>query len=612
MGISKKLNKYTGKFDLVRDEAVLHFKDPVDAYANLPVSSNSENDCRFTKDTDDLWVWSIASASGNLTDWKQIPLLSNVDLDDIADGTTYEKVLATVLDAGKLKSIYATVAGSSISGDDVKGAVDYSHAQNTDGKLDDGGVNEVTAANAKDAVDKKHSANGDTDLDATFEDTFVKKADTVNVLSDITSTGANIEDAVTKKHANTYDLSESEYTELTQWLDSIVLDSGGGITMSADLDLGDHNITNVGEIDLDLIRADAVNGSVTIELDNFAGADLIVGNNNALVVEGDNDRIGIRTSTPHATLEVAGIISQTGLGDSLIIGDGAGAADDLTNNENVFLGKETGRLCSSGSENTGIGRRALYFLVTGNKNMALGANALGKCTGSENTGIGNESLYRNQIGTGNVAIGHAAGKGTADNNYSHNIFVGFQTGDNVTTGSDNIIIGYDLNLTTPTTSNELNIGGLILGDISTKNLNVLNARKFTIEHTDLTDADTSEDEVLFTLPAGAMVQDVYAYVTTQFTGGGNTAVTVAVGTTDADLLAEEHDILGTGDGAWILEGQTAMDKGTGLYEPTDKTRKNYIPIVNTDIIAEFTTTDGTCAGLTTGSIDIFIVYLVAK
>jgi len=45
-----------------------------------------------------------------------------------------------------------------------------------------------------------HAQNTDTDLDATFEATFVKKTDTVNVLSDITSSGADIEDAVTKKH----------------------------------------------------------------------------------------------------------------------------------------------------------------------------------------------------------------------------------------------------------------------------------------------------------------------------------------------------------------------------------------------------------------------------
>jgi len=48
----------------------------------------------------------------------------------------------------------------------------------------------------------RHTQNTDTDLDATFEATFVKKVDTVNVLSDITSAGADIEDAVTKKHAS--------------------------------------------------------------------------------------------------------------------------------------------------------------------------------------------------------------------------------------------------------------------------------------------------------------------------------------------------------------------------------------------------------------------------
>ena len=87
------------------------------------------------------------------------------------------------------------VADAQIEANRVK-----SHTQGTDQKLDDGGANEVTVANVKDAVTKKHAQNGDTDLDATFEALFVKKADTVNVLSDITSSGANIEDAVTKKH----------------------------------------------------------------------------------------------------------------------------------------------------------------------------------------------------------------------------------------------------------------------------------------------------------------------------------------------------------------------------------------------------------------------------
>jgi len=59
-----------------------------------------------------------------------------------------------------------------------------------------------------------HSQNTDTDLDATFEATFVKKADNVNVLADITSVGANIEDAVTKKHLQNTDTQFDFYNAL--------------------------------------------------------------------------------------------------------------------------------------------------------------------------------------------------------------------------------------------------------------------------------------------------------------------------------------------------------------------------------------------------------------
>ena len=85
-----------------------------------------------------------------------------------------------------------------------------------------------TEAQLDDAVAKKHAANGDTDLDSTFEATFVKKADTVNVLSDITSSGADIEDAVTKKHTQSHTVaSHSDTTATGTQLNTLV---GGGET----------------------------------------------------------------------------------------------------------------------------------------------------------------------------------------------------------------------------------------------------------------------------------------------------------------------------------------------------------------------------------------------
>lgn len=144
--------------------------------------------------------------------------------------------------------------------------------------------------------------------------------------------------------------------------------------------------------------------------------------------------------------------------------------------------------------------------------------------------------------------------------------------------------------------------------LRTGNPNVLYARKFTIDTDDLNDDDTSEDEALFTIPAGGMVQDVYCYVTTQFTGGTVSAATVAVGDTDADGLAEEHDIYGCGNTTWILEDQDGTDKGDYLFSTY---RQNKIYTSATAINAQFVTTDGNLSALTAGSIDIYIVYLVA-
>lgn len=141
--------------------------------------------------------------------------------------------------------------------------------------------------------------------------------------------------------------------------------------------------------------------------------------------------------------------------------------------------------------------------------------------------------------------------------------------------------------------------------------NILRARKFNITYADLTDEDTSEDEALFTIPAGGMVTDVYVYIRTAFTGGSVSQMTIAIGDTDADALAEEHDILGAGNTVWILEGQTGTDKGDDLYDDTEK-RQNRIYTSATALIAEFTSTTDDLDNLTAGSLDVYIVYLSAN
>ncbi|EFK96430.1 hypothetical protein LDC_1544 [sediment metagenome] len=139
---------------------------------------------------------------------------------------------------------------------------------------------------------------------------------------------------------------------------------------------------------------------------------------------------------------------------------------------------------SNGSYNSAFGASALQVNNLGYKNTALGVSSLYKNTdGNYNTGVGNESLLNNTVGSNNTVIGYQAGYGNVSStinnsvligyhsgyalsNGSNNLLIGYQSGDDITSGENNIVIGYDLSTPAPTTSNHLNIGNLVFGDLS--------------------------------------------------------------------------------------------------------------------------------------------------
>ncbi len=105
-----KLNPFTGTLQLIPTNVVLAFKAGVASQANLPLTSNAKGDARIANDTGHLYVWSIESSSGLLTDW--------ADAGDIVDLT------------------WAAISGkptSSVS--DIDDAVTKRHSQNTDTEL---------------------------------------------------------------------------------------------------------------------------------------------------------------------------------------------------------------------------------------------------------------------------------------------------------------------------------------------------------------------------------------------------------------------------------------------------------------------------------------------
>ena len=147
--------------------------------------------------------------------------------------------------------------------------------------------------------------------------------------------------------------------------------------------------------------------------------------------------------TPGAELEVAGRISIINTGGSVFLGEGAGANDDLTTNNNTAMGTNalstnvsgTGNTAvgvSSLEDNTGVnnsalGKNYLRDNTTGGYNVAIGAQALQNMeTGSSNVGIGNGVNFNSESGNNNTMIGNDAGH--SSNSVDGCVFIGYKAG----------------------------------------------------------------------------------------------------------------------------------------------------------------------------------------
>ncbi|MCK5358852.1 MAG: hypothetical protein KAJ48_10690, partial [Elusimicrobiales bacterium] len=102
-------------------------------------------------------------------------------------------------------------------------------------------------------------------------------------------------------------------------------------------------------------------------------------------------------------------------------------------------------------KNSYLGYAAGQFNVSGSNNTILGYEA-------------GKSLLNNSY-SNSTLIGYNAGYNLRTNG-NNNVLLGFQAGNSLTSGASNIIIGYDEDSPTATTSNHLNIGGAIYGDLS--------------------------------------------------------------------------------------------------------------------------------------------------
>jgi hypothetical protein len=124
---------------------------------------------------------------------------------------------------------------------------------------------------------------------------------------------------------------------------------------------------------------------------------------------------------------------------------------------------------TTGSFNIGIGEDSLRNSVATNSgNIGIGYQALltnvGQNIGDYNIAIGYNSrgAPASMSGSRNVMIGSDTG-GLSLTTGSNNLFLGASTGQTTTSGSANVVIGYDIDTQSATASNQLTIQNAIFG-----------------------------------------------------------------------------------------------------------------------------------------------------
>jgi len=140
MQYKAKINPFNGMLQLVPTNIVLSFKEGVDEQADLPLSGNAVGDARIANDTGHLYVWSIESSSGLLTDW--------IDAGDIVD-------LNWSAIAGKPSSAVA----------DIDDAVTKRHSPESDNQVADTVPTEDSGVSVQDALNALEGVSHTQDTD---------------------------------------------------------------------------------------------------------------------------------------------------------------------------------------------------------------------------------------------------------------------------------------------------------------------------------------------------------------------------------------------------------------------------------------------------------------
>jgi len=191
---------------------------------------------------------------------------------------------------------------------------------------------------------------------------------------------------------------------------------------------------NTAGIGMVAVGAYALNGNTT-GLSNVA-----VGGNNGITAA------ALQTNTTgsyNTAIGISALASNTTASNNTAVGYQA-AYYNTTGAQNVAIGTQALSSNTTGNNNVAIGHQALISNTTNGGNVAAGFWSLYNNTAANNTAYGYYSMLSNTTGTGNVAFGGNVSGGALRSNTtgSYNTAIGADALQSNTTASSNTAIGY--------------------------------------------------------------------------------------------------------------------------------------------------------------------------
>ena len=255
---------------------------------------------------------------------------------------------------------------------------------------------------------------------------------------------------------------------------------GGGGGASAINDLSDAKTANSDQaigIGTGTLAADD-GTNITVAIGKDALNDNVSGNYNCAVgvealskvtASGQNMAFGVyaaRYQTGASNVAVGysaleGVSGSSSGSNNVAIGEKA-LEDAQSAHSNIAIGYRAHRDATSSSNCTAIGFEALYLGTTLYQATAIGKQALySTTTGHRSVAVGSRSLYSLTLGSDNVGIGYDSGYYVSSGQY--NICIGSKAGATsstagITTGDNNIIIGYYAVPSSQSVDNEITLG----------------------------------------------------------------------------------------------------------------------------------------------------------